>query len=433
MATDLDTRITRALGARADGITVTRPALDDVLAGAGAAPAPGGGRRRTPLLAAAALVVVLAVAAVALATRTTDDGVVDVSPAQQPTTTTTVPLGLAYLPPGIGPDPTEATSPDGATTVLTYGSGDRAVEVTVAEATRSPELDAALDARDTRAIVEAYAAGGSVVVAGPPPPTPLADDVLGPPAGLAVRLDDVIAHAQSGDDPLLVVAVDPPVHSERIDVGVVAFRAGAEVRIAGRGLRTDEVLAVLAGVRGPGLEPRRRPAEESLTEAAPWPGGTSFVRTAVTDLPEGWVRASAWPTEVSTTGYGPVGQEPMDADDLFAPAPNLTVTLARSTPLPQQQDVLDHGDDAALVELFDAHDLGIWASGGHSRVLHLDDARLLIATGVVDGTTVADLDTTHEITWIDGWLGPDLRIEVQAQGLTEDQLVAAIRSVVLIR
>jgi len=446
MTTDLDTRITRALSARADALTVTRPPLDDVVV----APGRSGGRRRTPLLVAAAVLVVLGVAVVAVAARPSgDDGVVDLRPTDDPTTTTTVPaLGLSYLPADIPADPQELSSPDGRATVLTYGSGDRTLEVTILEATRSAELEDALDARATEAIVAAYAAGGSVPAAASIPSTPVAADLLGDPAALPDRPGIVMGDVQTGDDPLLIVIEAFPYHGQQIDVGLVAFRAGAEVRVAGHGIRLDEALAVLGGIDGPGLAPRTRPAEDPLT-AAPLPAGTPFLRPVLTDIPEGWELTTVFglggglggedvvvggPSEgaaLSQSGYGPVGAKPAP-DAIFLPGPTLAIDLGPAEPLPEEQAALDAGDDAAIAEAFDVLDVGIWASGGERRVLHVDEVVLVLATGVVDQTTVQDLDRPHELTHAVAFIGPDLRLEINAEGVTDDQIVAALRSLVIV-
>lgn len=439
MTTDLDERITRALTARADALTVTRPPFDDVLAGTRTVPAPGGGRRRTVLLAAAAVALVLGAAAV-VATGATDDGRVDLRPADEATTTTTPVLGLAYVPEGLPAEPREVTSPDGRATVLTYGSGDRVLEVAVVEATRSAELEDALDERSTAAIVAAYAAGGSVPAASDVPATPVGDQVLGAPAALPGRTGSVLADVRVLDDPLLLVLDAFPARGQRVAVGLVAFRAGAEVRIAGRGLGLDEATAVLDGLGGPGLAPRDRPAEEPVT-AAPLPEGTSFLRPALTALPSGWGLSTisdlggdpAQGVASASSGYGPAGAPPVDPDVSFPPGPVLDVTLSRSRPLPQRQEVLDAGGDDALKEVFGMDDLGTWVSGAEERVIDVGGSRLVATTGTVDETTVASAGGTHEMTWVIGQLGPDLRIEVLAEGLTEDQLITAIRSLVLVR
>lgn len=483
MTTDLDERITRSLTARADGIAVTRPPLDDVLAGTGAgaaASAPGGGgRRRTAVLAAAAVVALLvASAAVALATRTDDGDVVDVRPADDPTTTAPTPgLGLGHVPPGLPPEPQVATGLDG-TTVLTYGdpAGSPALEVAVVPGTRTPELEAALDARDTEAIVAAYAAGGSIPTDGdgpategsategsategpagtPPgeeqPATPLGDAAIGEPAALADegRAHPVLAHSQPGDDPLLVVVDRSAAPGTALDLGLVAFRAGAEVRLAGRGIRLDDALGALRSLVGPGVDPRPRPEAPPLT-AAPVPAGTSFQGPAVTDLPEGWALDGVWGiggayggedvvvdgatvgADVASATYAPAGTPDGDPADPFQRGPLLTVSVSRSTPRPDELAALDSGDDEELFATIGLGSLRIWAGGSESRVLRIDELTAVATTGVVDGSTVDGADR-HELTWVVGYVGAELRLEAQAEGLTDDELVAALRSLVLTR
>jgi hypothetical protein len=254
-----------------------------------------------------------------------------------------------------------------------------------------------------------------------------------PPAALPERAGRVVADVRALDDPLLLVLDALPARGQRVEVGLVAFRAGAEVRIAGRGLALAEATAVLDGLDGPGLAPRDRPAEEPVT-AAPQPEGTSFLRPALTALPSGWGLSTLSVDEGATSassGYGPVGAPPIDPDVSFPPGPVLDVTLSRSRP--QRQELLDGGGDAALREVFGMDDLGIWASGADERVIEVGGARLVATTGTVDETTVASAGGTHEMTWVVGQLGPDLRIEVLAEGLTEDELVEAIGSLVLVR
>lgn len=462
MTTDLDERITRSLAARADGIAVTRPPLDDVLAGTragAAASAPGGGgRRRAAVLAAAAVVALLvASAAVALATRTDDGDVVDVRPADDPTTTAPTPeLGLGHVPPGLPSEPQVATGADG-TTVLTYGdpAGSPALEVAVVPGTRTPELEAALDARDTEVIVAAYAAGGSIptTVGDDPtaPATPLGDAAIGEPAGLADegRAHPVLAHSQPGDDPLLVVVDRSAPPGTALDLGLVAFRAGAEVRLAGRGIRLDDALGALRSLVGPGVDPRPRPEAPPLT-AAPLPAGTSFQGPAVTDLPEGWALDGVWGiggayggedvvvdgaavgADVASATYAPAGTPDGDPADPFQRGPLLTVSVSRSTPRPDELAALDSGDDEELFATIGLGSLRIWAGGSESRVLRIDELTAVATTGVVDGSTVDGADR-HELTWVVGYVGAELRLEAQAEGLTDDELVAALRSLVLTR
>jgi hypothetical protein len=448
MTTDLDERITRALGARADGLTVTRPPLDDALAGPAAVRARPSGPRRA-LLAAAVVLVVLGIAAAVVATRPDDDGGrVDLSPAEGNTTTTTIPeLALSYVPEDMAAEPHEATSPDGLATVLTYGSGDRTLEVTVARATRSSDLEEALDARDTDAVVAAYAAGGSVLAAAAVPATPVAAEVLGAPATTAVGRGPVMLHAQTGDDPLLVLVGRMPAHGEPIDVALVAFRAEAEVRLAGRGVALDEALAVLRGIGGGALAPRARPEADPIT-AAPLPEGTTFRRAAVTDLPEDWAMTTGTdvgasvatesvggpPTgaQEASSSYGPPGERP-DPNAAFGPTRELFVNVGHDRPLPEEAAALASGDDAAIAEAFQLSTAIPWATGGDRRVVDVDGLVVVVAEGTIDPTTSQMTPGRRELLWANAFLGPDVTVQVGAVGMTEDQLVAAIRSIVLIR
>ncbi|HEX7133884.1 MAG TPA: hypothetical protein VF228_15010 [Iamia sp.] len=429
MTTDLDERITRVLTARADALTVTRPPLPDA-----AARVPI--RSRRPLLVAAAVLVVALGAAAVAATRSDEGGTVDVRPAEEATTTTTAPAEVpvvdpSYLPEGFSADPTTIVAPDRQASVTTFVAGNRAIEVALVRTTRTPDLETALDARRTVDIVAAYAAGGSVPTGTGLPATPLADDVLGAVTALPQRPFPVQAHAQPGDDPYLLGLTATPGPGQPTDLSAVAFRADVEVRLTVRGVRLDEALAVLRGLDGPGLAPRARPDAAPLT-AAPVPAGTDVAQVGLTSLPEGWAMDGVFTDAAAAmVTFAPAGGA-VDPEAVFEAPPTLTVTLERNEPLPEEADALASGDDVAIAEAFSRSTAMPWATGGERRVLRVGEVVVVLATGTVDGSTVADLATTHEITWANAFLGPDLALEINAQGLDDAALTDVIRGLVVI-
>lgn len=436
MTTDLDGRIARALGAKADRVTVERPALDLVL-DRDVAPTRRRGTAVAAIAAGIVAVVVIGAAAV-VATRSTSPGPgpadevgtttteVAPEPDRLPTISFSLPAPFRFA--GGGGEP----SLDGQSSTFSVADdgpdGPVRLAITMVRATRSAPLADALVGGDGTGALAAYVGGGSVPASAEAPVEPdwvaTVDPVTTDSTVLVVGGAPILAEVTS-----LQRGIGPIGDVGALLVGF--WGDDVEVRVAAEGLTLGQLTTLVHSIEVDGLVPVRLPAVERLPTVG---AGAPLLGFGLAAVPDGLVldRVDEIPGVAGeeTVVVRHQGGDPETAGILPAP-PWVIASLVRGPVAAEVLAASEGGDPDALLAATDAVEPS-FLTDVERRVAEAGGRLVVVQGSTVDtdgGTEGVDGRSVLRATVV---LGPDATLTLESEGLDQDSLLAILASAVVL-